>query len=384
MLQTLLRMPSVLRLVSRLAHGLKVEALHTDKVVLVFSWRLVKDVLSRDNDFRVASVYGEKMRVVAGDFFLGLDRCPLAYRQRDSGTRGMSIATSGLAASITETAEAAMLAPVSRMDIIEDYARPVACKTAIRLFGVNALSDKDLAAATRAVFHQVFLNMGSNDPQVAALGLAAGRRIRRWTLDEMSRRRASGARPADMLSYLMGRPEMSDEDRAGVLAGYLVGAIDTTTTAFAYIAYEILTRPRLYKQVMADKDDLTRLRGWCYDILRRRPHAPFLPRRTGSNVALGGRTIPGGKLVLAVTSAAHADPNVFIDPDRFDPERPLGTYLHFGAGPHICAGSAVNDLQLPILLQVLLRAHPRRCEKLLYDGPFPATLHAHFRKGAPE
>ena len=197
----------------------------------------------------------------------------------------------------------------------------------------------------------------------------------------MDRRRKTGNRPNDMLSYLMARPELTDAERATSLAGHLVGAIDTTTTAFAYITYEILTRPNLFEQVQADKNDLRRLTGWCNDILRRRPQAPFLPRRTGSAVELGGRIIAADTTVLAVTSAAHHDPNVFADPDHFSPDRPLDDYFHFGAGPHVCAGRAVNDVQLPILLRTLLNAYPRGVGDLVYDGPFPDSLTVRFAGG---
>ena len=382
MLQKLLRMPGFLRAVSRMAHGLSIPALHTPWVVLVFSWKQVNDVLSRDNDFRVAPLYRDKMRSVAGDFFLGLDRCPLSFKQRDCSGRAMARSTHGLTETIREAAEAALEDHAPLIDVIADYARPIATSTAIFIFGVRAPKDDQLMAATRDVFEQVFLNLGNRDPEVEARGIAAGRSIRRWTLDEIDRRRDSGERPADMLTYLMARPELSDTDRAAAVAGHLVGAIDTTTTAFAYIIYEILTRPNLHHKVAADLDDLTRLRGWCFDILRRRPQAPFLPRRTGATaVSLGGRSIAPGTLVLAVTSAAHHDPNVFIDPDRFEPGRALDAYFHFGAGPHLCSGVAINDLQLPILLQTLLRKSPRGCGKLIYDGPFPSELMVRFRGG---
>ena len=380
MLQTLLRQPLFLRLVSRLAHGLHIKAIHTPKAVLVFSWHLVSEVLSRDNDFRVGPIYQDKMRGVAGDFFLGLDRCPLAQHQRDCGTRGMAAAHRGLAEFITRTARDQLSDPGPEHDVIGDFARPVACQTAVRIFGVSAPKDIQMMEASREIFHQTFLNTRDADKEVLRAGIAAGKRLRRWTLDEIHRRRDNGARPGDMLTYLLDRHELCDEDRATMIAGHLVGAIDTTVTAFGYIAYEILSRPSLREKVEADLDNDRRLRGWCYDILRRRPQAPLLPRMTGSAVELDGRMIPAETPVIAVTSAAHYDPNVFIDPDSFAPDRPMETYLHFGRGPHTCSGRAVNDLQLPILLRTLLKARPRRTSKLIYDGPFPDALNVRFKE----
>ena len=412
MFQKLLRSPWFLRLIAILVHTFHIRFFQTKRVAFVFSWQLVSEVLSRDNDFRVEPVNGAKMKAVAGEFYLGLDRCPVSWRQRDAATRALAPSTDGLADWLEPLAREMLLSgireqPVASIDVVGGYARLLACKTAIRVFGVPGPSETDLMETTRAIFHQTFLNLRDKDKGVRDRGIAAGKRLTRWILDEIDRRRRAGIHGDDFLGYLMDRPDawMTDDERAVILSGHLVGAIDTTTTAFAYIAREVvsdivllrkvrrdLPRPGDPPDIRADKNRY--MTGWCYEALRRRPQAPFLMRVTGADVELDGKTIPAGKLVLAVTSAAHFDPNAYPAPGRMDPERPVENYFHFGGGAHICAGRNINAVQLRVLLQVLLAPQPvdyeapkktKRNEhrpdwagKLDYDGPFPDQLTIRF------
>jgi sterol 14-demethylase len=72
-----------------------------------------------------------------------------------------------------------------------------------------------------------------------------------------------------------------------------------------------------------------------------------------------------GDLVLVSPAVSHRIPEIFADPDRFDPDRYLppreehrkGTYalLTFGGGRHRCIGTAFGELQVKAIWSVLLR-----------------------------
>ena len=49
-------------------------------------------------------------------------------------------------------------------------------------------------------------------------------------------------------------------------------------------------------------------------------------------------TIPVGRRILVDIIAASQDPIAFPDPTEVRLDRPLNLYLHYGWGPHICAG----------------------------------------------
>ncbi len=62
-------------------------------------------------------------------------------------------------------------------------------------------------------------------------------------------------------------------------------------------------------------------------------------RVTAESVEIGGKTIEAGAMISAVIGAANRDPEVFPDPDTFDPGRASNRHLAFGFGPHRCIGA---------------------------------------------
>jgi cytochrome P450 len=61
--------------------------------------------------------------------------------------------------------------------------------------------------------------------------------------------------------------------------------------------------------------------------------------------------------VVILTCNLARDPNMFADPDRFDPARvhpPRARHLWFGAGAHFCLGFAVAQFEMQMVLDALL------------------------------
>ena len=64
-------------------------------------------------------------------------------------------------------------------------------------------------------------------------------------------------------------------------------------------------------------------------------------------------------LVVAMIGAANRDPEVFPDPDRFDPTRADNRRLSFGFGPHFCLGAALARVEGEVVFRTLLARYPR-------------------------
>jgi cytochrome P450 len=143
------------------------------------------------------------------------------------------------------------------VDVVSDYARPVAAHTAERLLGIGSGIDLMLFMdVARAIFAHTFLNQ-SNDEAVKARALRAAALMREWFDAEIARRRAGGEAPSDMMGALMRNTWLDDDAVRRPLGGMLVGSIDTTASSVA----KILATLAGNRALAADVDDPDRLAG---------------------------------------------------------------------------------------------------------------------------
>jgi cytochrome P450 len=97
------------------------------------------------------------------------------------------------------------------------------------------------------------------------------------------------------------------------------------------------------------------------ESLRLLPSVVYLPRITSRAAMLGPYSLPAGTLVLASPYVSHHLPEVFPNPERFDPDRwlagppaPWG-YIPFGAGARLCLGAPFATLLIKLGLLLILR-----------------------------
>ena len=236
--------------------------------------------------------------------------------------------------------------------------------------------------AARAVFHETFLNL-SGDKEVERKGREAGDEIALWIESEIARR-GPNAQPSDLIGALIAEAQAGrlDHKQIGwIIAGMLVGAIDTTATAVANIVTELAAAPALASAMRKDLDHPHRFRGWCWEALRRRPHNPLLLREAAADSLLAGKSVGKGRRVWALTLAAMQDWRAFPEPRRLRPDRPQDLYLHFGSGLHRCSGRHFNAVHIPLLVAGLLRHGLSGPCDLRFRGPFPDRLVVRLKGG---
>jgi cytochrome P450 len=348
--------------------------------VLVARHDHVLEALSRDLDFRIAPINAARIDAVNGPFVLGMDRGAILVRERKalySALAGVDMAA--LRTRAAERAEAAIAGASGRIDAVQAFARPIAADTAHHLFGIAGSDEATFMDVARAIFAHVFLNI-AGDKLVEGRALAAGVLMRQWFTAEIAARRASGDLGTDMMGQLLRDGVLDDDGVRRTLGGMLVGSIDTTATAVAKIVAMIGRDPDFARMVAADVEDPVRLAGWCREGLRRWPHNPILLRQAENDTTLGGIAIHKGDQIFLWTQAAMLDPDMFPSPRVWRPDRPASAYLHFGGGLHPCAGRAVNDFQVPLLVGALVRRGIKSVGRIAWAGPFPAHLPVQFER----
>ncbi|HEY7342160.1 MAG TPA: cytochrome P450 [Ktedonobacterales bacterium] len=164
----------------------------------------------------------------------------------------------------------------------------------------------------------------------------------------------------------------TDRELLGQLHILLVAGHETTTTLSAWLLYLLADNRPLLARVHEEMDEALaatggeitmeaikamRLLGHVADETGRL-HSPVgnVPRGVVTDFEFGGYHVPAGSRVLLSLAACHRLPEVFADPETFDPDRfappreedkrtPYAL-VTFGGGPRICIG--INFAQIEI------------------------------------
>ncbi|MFD7658926.1 cytochrome P450 [Actinosynnema sp. NPDC059797] len=215
-----------------------------------------------------------------------------------------------------------------------------------------------------------------------ARGLAGRRALEGFCAQRLPAKRA-GADP-DLFGMLCharadGGLRFDDTEVVDHVIGLLLAAHDTTTSALGSMIYRLARHPEWQDRARAESralggevvewDDLGRLTALDLvekESLRLVTPIPVYPRQTARDTALLGHHLPAGTLVTVTPQVNHHLPELWPDPERFDPERfavhrredrvHRYAWTPFGGGVHKCAGAQFADVHVKALLhQVLLR-----------------------------
>ncbi len=94
------------------------------------------------------------------------------------------------------------------------------------------------------------------------------------------------------------------------------------------------------------------------EVLRFDPPLHLFTRFALEDLEVFGHTFRRGETVGCLLAAANRDPARFADPARFDPRRPAGPHLSFGAGIHFCVGAPLARAELATALPILFARLP--------------------------
>ncbi|KAM5370561.1 hypothetical protein ACJZ2D_008494 [Fusarium nematophilum] len=111
---------------------------------------------------------------------------------------------------------------------------------------------------------------------------------------------------------------------------------------------------------MDQLEGLTYTRAVVRELLRYRPPVIMVPYVTKKAFPITDTyTVPKGSMLIPTTYMALHDPDVYENPDYFDPERyytgdaeekGAKNYLVFGTGPHYCIGQVYAQLNLALMI----------------------------------
>lgn len=125
------------------------------------------------------------------------------------------------------------------------------------------------------------------------------------------------------------------------------------------------------------------------ESMRLYPPAYMVGRESLEPVEVGGHSLPAGVTVLVSIYGLHRRPDLWPDPERFDPgrfseeaidARPRGCYLPFGDGPRVCIGNHFAMMEA----QLVLAGVAQRWRLVALPGPAVAPMpRVTLRPGGP-
>ena len=193
---------------------------------------------------------------------------------------------------------------------------------------------------------------------------------------EFARRRtAASSEATDVLSLLLaardedGRP-MTDAELRDEMVTLLVAGHETTATALAWALHNLLAHPYVLATLRAEvtagplsPDRLARLEyldGTVKETLRLDPVVPEVGRHLSRPMRIGGWDLPTGVAAGPAIYLTHRRPDVWPEPERFDPTRFVGRrpspyeFLPFGGGTRRCLGMAFALYEMKVVLATVL------------------------------
>jgi cytochrome P450 len=169
--------------------------------------------------------------------------------------------------------------------------------------------------------------------------------------------------------------QLRDEVMTMLLAGH-----ETTSLALSWTYYLLSRHPDVERSIadevdrvigdarpgFAHVDRLVFTRRVLEESLRLYPPAWGFSRLALGDDEIGGYRIPRGSMVFLIPFVVHRRPNLWPEPDRFDPgrfapereaARPRFAYIPFGGGPRGCIGNQFAMVEAQLIVAAIAQRY---------------------------
>jgi cytochrome P450 len=158
-----------------------------------------------------------------------------------------------------------------------------------------------------------------------------------------------------VISQLLARGELTDDELAGVTWFLFAAGQDTTAATLGSTVYFLLYEPGRWQAVQAYP--IERLVEELFRYVQ--VFRTGFPQRTAlEDVDLDGYLIKAGEHVTVYQGTINRDPERFPEPDQFEPERDAAGHWLFGFGRHMCLGQHLARLEVQVGLAALIERFP--------------------------
>ncbi|WCJ42420.1 cytochrome P450 family 71 subfamily A polypeptide 26 [Euphorbia peplus] len=185
----------------------------------------------------------------------------------------------------------------------------------------------------------------------------------------------------DVLLEVQANPDspLTTDGVKAITMELLVAGTDTSATVVEWAMSELMKSPKIMKRAQEELrkvygengkldelviHELKYFTAIIKETMRLHPPVPLVPRLFGEECNINGYNIKANTELLVNVWAIGRDPNHWIEPEKFYPERFLGSevdykgchyqYIPFGAGRRICPGIHLGIANMELVLAKLL------------------------------
>ncbi|KAG2319130.1 hypothetical protein Bca52824_012343 [Brassica carinata] len=221
----------------------------------------------------------------------------------------------------------------------------------------------------------------SFEKKVKAVGEAMDAILQRL-LDECRGNKDGNTMVNHLLSLQQQDPEYySEVIIKGLMLGIMFAASETSAVTIEWAMASLLNHPDLLENLKLEIDEkigqdrlieetdipnLPYLQNVVSETLRLYPAAPLLvPRLTVEDIKIGGYDVPRETMVMVNAWSIHRDPELWTEPERFNPERFNGggegekddvrMLITFGSGRRMCPGAGLANKIVTLALGSLIQ-----------------------------
>jgi pimeloyl-[acyl-carrier protein] synthase len=239
-------------------------------------------------------------------------------------------------------------------DAAEVFARRIALQLNLEMLGIGHRSWIELGAHLQKlslgfgnVFHQQRLEDASRSMAV----------LEDWIQEAMDTTRSQPAPFLDRLLAMQAAGKISGANQLTATALLFIQAgQDTTSATIANGILTLLRNPIHIEKLVADPEFASQI---VEEVLRFESPVQQTTSHASGPLELGGVAVEPGEAVTFLLGAANRDPEIFENPDEFDPTLTRPRTAAFGFGPHGCPAASFGRDIAATSLRAFFRHFPQ-------------------------
>jgi cytochrome P450 len=356
---------------------------HTMGIVVVTRHRDVREVLERDDVFRMDG-YNERMCATSGAFFLGMDPCPDYEREHALGAASLgrddALLKEGAGRLAQALVDGALERPSRTLDVVSELAHVVELDLLKNYFGIRDTPDERVLGWLQTMSYFVF-NFWIGGPYRAAAiaaGAEMGEHLKKLVRERVAdieakrpiREDALGRMVIKLYDPTSGKPfdeALAVRTIGGVVSGATVPGIGTFVQAVdRLLDLPSGLRKKLQRAALTGNDAV--VRRFVREAARFSAYPPTLYRHAAKPFVFAAGTdrekeAERGAWVVTAPILANYDASVFPDPETFDPDRKESKEtgpLLFGWARHRCLGEHMAEV---LMVEMAKRLFSRDVER---------------------